>query len=153
MTNPWNHTPNHTASRAANHAAHTKAGSPARPGRGLRIAGWVAAAALSLLMITGVLATVVLLAVPFALWWVIDRAGRGRRSRAAQAAADEYVAGRRAEVESRAVVDAAGGCGWCGSRTAHRAPDGRLVMPREHHRADIEHTLIMASATAASAAV
>ena len=136
MTN----SPNHTTA----HAAHTGAGAgaPARPGRGLRIAGWLTAAALTMLMIKWVLVTAVLLAVPFALWWVIDRAGQGRRQRAAETVAAEHAAKRRIEVESRAVVDAAGGCGWCGSRIAHRDhATGGLVMPADFHRDEIERTI------------
>jgi hypothetical protein len=42
-----------------------------------------------------------------------------------------------AEVESRAFIDAAGGCGWCGSRIAHVDTAGRSILPRDWHRNDI----------------
>jgi hypothetical protein len=47
----------------------------------------------------------------------------------------------RHEVESLAVVDAAGGCGWCGSRIAHVNDDGHLIPPRYWHTVEIEERI------------
>ncbi|TCK21751.1 hypothetical protein [Pseudonocardia endophytica] len=47
----------------------------------------------------------------------------------------------RREVESLAVVDAAGGCGWCGSRIAHVNDDGHLIPPRYWHTVEIEERI------------
>jgi hypothetical protein len=49
-------------------------------------------------------------------------------------------------LESRATVDAAGGCGWCGSRIVHWDGRGTLVSQLDHHRADIEELLRAESA-------
>ncbi|MEJ2869671.1 hypothetical protein WCD74_17995 [Actinomycetospora sp. OC33-EN08] len=85
---------------------------------------------LALLIIKWALITAAILAVPFGLWWVYDQVQQRR------------VLDRRAEVEGRAVVDAAGGCGWCGSRIAHRdGYTGSLLMPADHHRDEIEAAL------------
>lgn len=47
----------------------------------------------------------------------------------------------RHEVESLAVVDAAGGCGWCGSRFAHVNDDGHPIPPRYWHTVEIEERI------------
>ena len=44
----------------------------------------------------------------------------------------------RQEVESLASVNAVGGCGWCGSPSAHANDLGYLVHPRHWHGAEIE---------------
>jgi hypothetical protein len=51
---------------------------------------------------------------------------------------------RRAEIEGRAVVDAAQRCGWCGSRIAHQDATGTLIRPREHHREEIDEAIAFA---------
>ncbi|MBW0103553.1 hypothetical protein [Pseudonocardia sp. KRD291] len=43
----------------------------------------------------------------------------------------------RQEVESLASVNAVGGCGWCGSPSAHVNDLGYLVHPRHWHAAEI----------------
>ncbi|NMO90688.1 hypothetical protein [Actinomycetospora sp. TBRC 11914] len=92
---------------------------------------------LAILVIKWALITAAILAVPFGVWWLVDRSRQRRRVDAAGAAA-----ARRAEVESRAVVDAAGGCGWCGSRIPHRDDrTGVPVSPRRFHRDEIEETI------------
>lgn len=105
------------------------------------LVGGVLALGLVLLILKWVAITAAILAVPYGIWWVVDRTRRSRAGHAAGRAA-AALAARRAEVESRAVVDAAGGCGWCGSRIAHRDDrTGRLVAPREFHRVDIEEAI------------
>lgn len=47
----------------------------------------------------------------------------------------------RYEVESLAVVDAVGGCGWCGSLTAHVNDDGHPIPPRYWHAAEVEERI------------
>jgi hypothetical protein len=99
---------------------------------------------LAILIIKWALITAAILAVPFGVWWVLDRSRRTRPEREARRAAAASAA-RRAEVESRAVVDAAGGCGWCGSRIAHRDPrTGQVALPREFHRDEIEQAIAIA---------
>jgi hypothetical protein len=92
---------------------------------------------LAILVIKWALITAAILAVPFGVWWLVDRSRQRRRVEAVGAAA-----ARRAEVESRAVVDAAGGCGWCGSRIPHRDDrTGAPVTPRRFHHDEIEETI------------
>ena len=102
---------------------------------------------LAILIIKWVLITAAILAVPFGVWWVLDRSRRTRPEREARRAAAASAA-RRAEVESRAVVDAAGGCGWCGwcgSRIAHRdVRTGQVALPSAFHRDEIEQAIAIA---------
>lgn len=49
--------------------------------------------------------------------------------------------GLRAELEDLACVSAIGGCGWCGSPTAHLNDAGYPVHPRHWHAAEIEERL------------
>ena len=90
---------------------------------------------LVLLVIKWLLITAAILVVPFGIWWVADR-HRNVEARTREREAVEALARRRHDVESRAVVDAGGGCGWCGSRVAHRdSRSGAVLLPRDHHRA------------------
>ncbi|NYD38565.1 hypothetical protein [Actinomycetospora corticicola] len=94
------------------------------------VIGIVLLIGLAILIIKWALITAAILAVPFGIWWVYDQVQQRK------------VVDRRAEVEGRAVVDAAGGCGWCGSRIAHRDDyTGSLVQPADFHREEIEATL------------
>jgi hypothetical protein len=98
---------------------------------------------LAILIIKCALITAAILAVPFGIWWVLDRSKRTRPAREARRAA-AVSAARRAEVVSRAVVDAAGGCGWCGSRIAHRDDrTGHVVLPLEFHRDEVEQAITL----------
>lgn len=47
----------------------------------------------------------------------------------------------RQEVEGLACVNAVGGCGWCGSPSAHVNDLGYLVEPRHWHNAEIEERI------------
>lgn len=47
----------------------------------------------------------------------------------------------RQEVEGLASVNAVGGCGWCGSPSAHVNDLGYLVHPRHWHGAEIEERI------------
>lgn len=50
---------------------------------------------------------------------------------------------RRMQVESLAVVDAGGGCGWCGARIAHRDVVGAVIAPRHWHDAEVEEWIAL----------
>jgi ABC-type nickel/cobalt efflux system permease component RcnA len=100
---------------------------------------------LVLLILKWMLITAAILVVPFGMWWVWDH-GRSRRSAKAVQDRESAAQRRRAELESRAAVDAAGGCGWCGSRVAHWDRRGALVSPLDHHRPEIEDLLRAESA-------
>ncbi|MCD2193373.1 hypothetical protein LQ327_08240 [Actinomycetospora endophytica] len=103
--------------------------------------GVVLLVGLAILIIKWALITAAILAVPFGLWWILDyskRTGPEREARRAAAA----TALRRSEVASRAVVDVAGGCGWCGARIAHRdVRTGAVVSPREYHHDEVEQAI------------
>ena len=47
----------------------------------------------------------------------------------------------REQVEGLASISAIGGCGWCGSTTAHANDHGYLVHPRHWHAAEIEERI------------
>lgn len=96
---------------------------------------------LAILIVKWLLITAVILAVPFGAWWLWDYRSRRAKRLSAQHA-EQQVHARRREIESWAVVDAAGGCGWCGSRIAHRDSSGTIVMPLDHHWADVVHTIV-----------
>ena len=93
---------------------------------------------LAIMIIKWALITAAILAVPFGIWWVLDRSKQRKQAQEVQARAN-----RREEIESRAVVDAASGCGWCGSRIAHQDATGTLVMPREYHREEIDEAIAL----------
>jgi hypothetical protein len=48
---------------------------------------------------------------------------------------------RRSELESRAVIDAAGRCGWCGAAELHKDEYGFPTTPLRYHRAEIDALL------------
>ena len=48
---------------------------------------------------------------------------------------------RRAELESKAVMDASGRCGWCGSTELHKDEFGFPTTPLKYHRAEIDAML------------
>jgi hypothetical protein len=108
-------------------------------GCGLLIVGLLAIA-LVVLIIKWALITAAILAVPFGIWWVLDRSKQRERTQEMEANT-----ARRVEIEGRAVVDAAGGCGWCGSPIAHSDEAGQPVAPREFHRDEIDQTLAVDS--------
>ncbi|GAA2888986.1 hypothetical protein GCM10010472_54250 [Pseudonocardia halophobica] len=86
------------------------------------------------------LITAAILVVPFGAWFFYDRVSTAKRRTAAERAAAN-AAERRREVESRAVFDAAGGCGWCGQRSMHLDARGGVMHPAAFHRAEIEETI------------
>ena len=96
---------------------------------------------LVILIVKWLLITAAILVVPFAVWAVCDHLNTtGKRQAEADRAA--HAEARRREVESRAVIDAAGGCGWCGMASGHRDHrTGRRITPRAYHHHDIEATL------------
>jgi ABC-type nickel/cobalt efflux system permease component RcnA len=92
---------------------------------------------LLLLILKWLVVTAAILVVPFGLWWVWDHHRQGLDRRRAQ----EREA-RRHAVEARAVLDAAGGCGWCGMATGHRDHrTGARITPRAFHRHEVDQAL------------
>lgn len=107
---------------------------------GAQLVAGIIVVGLVLLILKWALITIAILIVPFGVWWFWDRS---RSSRTARAAQSRQVAAqrRRHELEARATVDAAGGCGWCGSRIAHRDERDGVVYPVDYHRTEIEELL------------
>jgi ABC-type transport system involved in cytochrome bd biosynthesis fused ATPase/permease subunit len=82
------------------------------------------------------LGVALIVAIPVGAWWLYRQVSDRRRKPMTGSATD-----RRSELESRAVLDAAGRCGWCGSSTLHRDGFGFPVTPLVHHRAEIDAML------------
>ena len=76
------------------------------------------------------------IAVGAGAWWLVRQVSDRRPRPAVGPAAD-----RRTELENRAVLDAAGRCGWCGSSTLHKDDFGFPVTPLTYHRAEIDAML------------
>ena len=82
------------------------------------------------------LGVALLVAVGAGAWWLFRQVSDRRRRPVVGPAPD-----RRTELESRAVLDAAGRCGWCGSSTLHKDDFGFPVTPLTYHRAEIDAML------------
>jgi hypothetical protein len=78
--------------------------------------------------VQSLLGLALIVSIPLGAWWLY------RKVKARDA-------GRRAELESRAVIDAAGRCGWCGSASLHKDDFGFPVTPLTYHRAEIDAML------------
>lgn len=97
-------------------------------------------------LVQWVVVAAVIVAVPVGCWWLYRRmSGRAASKRPALQESRMVVTGspahRRAELESRAMIDSAGRCGWCGSATLHRDRFGFPATPLTYHRKEIEAML------------
>ena len=79
-----------------------------------------------------------IVSIPLGAWWLYRQVKARDRARPALPAGRTD---RRAELESRAVLDAAGRCGWCGSPSLHKDEFGFPVTPLAYHRAEIDAML------------
>jgi hypothetical protein len=107
-----------------------------------QIVGIIVLAVVAFGVLAGVLqvvvAVAVIAAIPLAGWWLYKNlSGRGPRGAVPAGPAPD----RRTELESRAVVDASGRCGWCGSTTRHTDEHGFPTTPLRYHRAEIDAML------------
>jgi hypothetical protein len=87
------------------------------------------------------LGVALLVAVPVGAWWLYRRVSGRHPGSVAGPGTPAAVAGRpgqRDTLEGRAVLDASGRCGWCGSTTLHRDEFGFPVTPLTFHRAEID---------------
>ncbi len=105
-----------------------------------QIVGVLVLAGIAVSVVVGLLQWVVgaalLVSIPLgALWLYLQVKERDRRAVAARPT------DRRSELESRAVLDAAGRCGWCGSSALHKDEFGFPVTPLAYHRAEIDAML------------
>ena len=96
-------------------------------------------------LVQWLLAAAVIVAIPLGAWWLYQRGSSRDPKPSAVPGVPAAVAGpsaaRRDELESRAVLDAAGRCGWCGSAELHRDEFGFPTTPLTFHRAEIDAML------------
>ena len=96
-------------------------------------------------LVQWLLGAALIVAIPVGAWWLYKRVSDREQKSIAPPGARKAVAGspgdRRSELESRAVLDAAGRCGWCGSATLHKDEFGFPITPLAFHRAEIDAML------------
>jgi hypothetical protein len=97
-------------------------------------------------LVQWLLGVAVIVALACGAWWLYKQVSARNAARPVRpSSARKAVAGRtedrRRELESRAVLDAAGRCGWCGSPTLHRDEFGFPTTPLTFHRAEIDAML------------
>ncbi len=104
-------------------------------------------------LVQGLLGILVIVAIPVGAWWIYKQVSDRKKKSStlpsgapgALGQAPTAVAGgsgdRRSELESRAVLDASGRCGWCGSATLHKDEFGFPTTPLKYHRAEIDAML------------
>jgi hypothetical protein len=95
-------------------------------------------------LVQWLLGLAVIVAIPVGAWWIYKQVSGRNAQAAGRPPARAVAAGsgdRRSELESRAVLDAAGRCGWCGSATLHKDEFGFPVTPLAFHRAEIDAML------------
>ena len=96
-------------------------------------------------LVQWLLGLAVIIAIPLGAWWLYKKVSDHDAKATPSAGAPKAVAGRtgdrRSELESRAVLDASGRCGWCGSATLHRDEFGFPTTPLTFHRAEIDAML------------
>ena len=96
-------------------------------------------------LVQWLLGLAVIIAIPLGAWWLYKSVSDHNAKATPAAGAPKAVVGhsrdRRSELESRAVLDAAGRCGWCGSTTLHRDEFGFPTTPLTFHRAEIDAML------------
>ncbi len=114
-----------------------------------QIVGVLVLAGLAIGIVVGLvkwlIGVVVIVAVVAGAWWLSKKvSGRGATPAVGSAAPRAVTGGsadRRTELESKAVLDASGRCGWCGSTTLHKDEFGFPVTPLTFHRAEIDAML------------
>jgi hypothetical protein len=114
-----------------------------------QIVGVLVLAGIAIGVVVGVvqwlLGVAVIVAVPLGIWWVYKQVSQRHPNAPAAPGTSKALPGRsadrRSELESRAVLDAAGRCGWCGSATLHKDEFGFPTTPLAYHRAEIDAML------------
>lgn len=90
------------------------------------------------------LVAVIVLSVVFLIVGKVSAVQDKKRAAAAAEAAQVRAAEVRADIESRATVDAIGGCMWCGHPGSHRAENGHAVHPRDWHAVEVDDAVRVA---------
>jgi hypothetical protein len=92
-------------------------------------------------LVQWLLGVALLVAVPVGAWWLYTRLSHREQTALPTTPKAVTARDRRSELESRAVLDASGRCGWCGSAALHKDEFGFPVTPLAFHRADIDAML------------
>jgi hypothetical protein len=116
--------------------------------RVLQVIGVLVLAGIAVSVVVGllqwVLGLAIIVAIPVGGYWLYKQV-KGKQSpqipSSAVGALPKGATDRRAELESRAVMDASGRCGWCGSATLHKDEYGFPTTPLRYHRAEIDAML------------
>ena len=107
-----------------------------------QIVGVLVLAGLAIGVVVGLvqwlLGAALIVSIPLGAWWLYRQVKDRDR---AHPAVTGRPADRRAALEGRAVIDAAGRCGWCGSTSLHKDEFGFPVTPLAYHRAEIDAML------------
>jgi hypothetical protein len=87
----------------------------------------------------------VIVAMSLGAWWIYKQVSHRNPALPVMSRTRKALPGRsgdrRCELESRAVLDAAGRCGWCGSPSLHTDEFGFPITPLSFHRAEIDAML------------
>ena len=99
-------------------------------------------------LVQWLIGVVVIVALVAGAWWLFKKVSGRDAKPAVGSPGPRAVTGgsgapgdRRTELEGRAVLDASGRCGWCGSTTLHKDEFGFPVTPLAFHRAEIDAML------------
>jgi hypothetical protein len=107
-----------------------------------QVVGVLVLAGIAVGLVVGVVETflglALIISIPLGAWWLYRQVKARDRAQPGLAASRTD---RRAQLESRAVLDASGRCGWCGSTTLHKDEHGFPVTPLTQHRAEIDAAL------------
>ena len=107
-----------------------------------QIVGVLVLAGIAISVVVGflhsLLGLALIVSIPLGAWWLYRQVKARDR---AHPAVPGRPTDRRTELESRAVIDAAGRCGWCGSPSLHKDDFGFPVTPLAYHRAEIDAML------------
>lgn len=110
----------------------------------LMVVGFIGKAFEASPVLGSLLVAVIVIGVVGVIVGKVNAAQAEKRAAAAAQAAEARAAEIRADIESRAAVDAVGGCMWCGHPESHRAENGYAVHPRDWHTLEVEEAVRMA---------
>jgi hypothetical protein len=117
-----------------------------------QVVGVLVLAGIAISVVAGLLQWIVglaiLVAIPVGGYWIYKRVSGPTKPPApvvpAPKAKPALTGGpmdRKAQLESRAVIDASGRCGWCGATELHKDQYGFPTTPLQYHRAEIDAML------------
>lgn len=107
----------------------------------LMVVGLIAKAFDASPVLGGLIVAVIAVTVLFLIVGKVSAVQDEKKAAAAAKAAEVRAAEIRADIESRATVDAIGGCMWCGHPESHRAENGHAVHPRDWHALEVDEAI------------